>query len=109
MELRCIDTCLPCYVLYPCNGDSEELFGVDVCADTRVWQVKADLISAVEGHGDKIGEAGKDAEAIAAIHNWFKGLHSLKRFGRLLPTRAELEEAEDWPRAWFRFDWSEVA
>jgi hypothetical protein len=105
MNLSHIDTCLPCYVQDHCNGESEELFGVDVCAATRVWEVKADLIAAVEGHGDKIAEAGKDAEAIAAIHDWFKGLHPLARFGRLLPTRKELAEADDWPQAWFRFRW----
>jgi hypothetical protein len=109
MELRHVDTCLPSYVLYHGNGPNKELFGISVCAGSRVWQVKADLVSAVESHGDKIAEAGKDSEALAAIQDWFNGLHPLKRFARLLPSRKELEGAEEWPQAWFVFAWGDVS
>ena len=103
-----VDTCLPCYVLDHCNGETEELVGVYVDASTRNHEVSAALLEELATNCDKLAEAGLESAARDAVAEAFEGLHPLACFGRMLPSRAECAEAEEAPQAWFRFSWESV-
>ena len=105
MNLQHIDTCLPCYLLNHCNGETEELVGVYVDSGTRYHEVKTALLEELSSHCDKIAESGQEQAARGAIESAFKGVHPFKVFDRMLPSRAECSDAIEAPQAWFRFSW----
>lgn len=98
-----IDTCLPCFVQNHCNGDSEQLIGVPVDSSTRYHHVKADLISEISSYDCKIPE-GRTGEGIAAVNEYFAGIHPLKTFDRSLDRRSDDDTGESC-YAWFRLTW----
>lgn len=97
-----IDTCLPCYVMDHCNGETELLLGVPVDRSTRYYQVRNELIDELHTLWDE--RIPKGAES--AIKSVFTRVHPFKVFDNTLDSASEYESGESC-YAWFRLSWSE--
>lgn len=98
-----VDTCLPCYVLDHCNGETEMLIGVPVDKASRMHMVRRDLESEVRNYGDKLSDEFSDSDVANAIGELFQGVHPLKAFDKSLERAAD--ETDESCYAWFRFAW----
>ena len=104
MDIQHIDTCLPCYLQDHCNGGNAQLLCVAVDSAMRMHHVLAELIQEIEHNGDKIPE-GRDAEAVAAARELFKGVHPFRVFD---PYCGRGDEYDDMCYAYFRLTWKDV-
>lgn len=104
MDLTHIDTCLSDFVLDHCNGDHELLLGVPVTLASRMYDVRNDLQSEINGlDTDK---PGFDYDAAhAAVAEAFKGVHPLKTFAPSLERSDPNDDMAETCYAWFRLSW----
>lgn len=107
LGIQHVDTCLSCYVLDHCNGDNEQLFGVAVDRNSRIWEVKAQLIAEIQVMGDKLPETITESDIYAAVKELFNGVHPLKVFEHMDYSFSDDDHGE-YAYAWFRASWEGV-
>lgn len=99
-----VDTCLSCFVLDHMNGDNELLLGVYVDGETTCMQVKADLLSEINGAcGTKPGfDYDKAAQAVVEA---FAAVDLDTIFAPSLEVPSEDDDEGESCYAWFRLAW----
>lgn len=108
MDLRLIDTCLPCYVLDHCNGPAELLVGVVVTHESCNVDVKNDLLCGIrDSEFDEADKPGFDDDAAkAAVESFFADLEPMALWAPSsnIEPRAEDDDGESC-YSWFRLSW----
>lgn len=107
INIRHVDTCLPCYVLDHCNGERETLLGVAVTSESTYASVKRDLIAEWNG-ADLYGKADvpDDSAVLAEIESEFSGAPDMAApFTPSLEPSEDDDEPGESVSAWFRIEW----
>lgn len=103
--IRHVDTCLPCYVLDHCNGETESLVGVPVDGATTYAELREALESEIRWSVDR-PEGIATADLRAALDDLFANVSNPQEpFDSSLEMPDEEDGAADSSLAWFRVSW----
>lgn len=101
LSIQHIDTCMPAYVQYHCNGEGELLVGVPVDRSTRYWQLLEDITEQLH-NAEKLPQSITQPMVDAAVAELRNRVHPLRCFD---PSLDKASEDAEFCYAWFRATW----
>lgn len=107
LTIRHVDTCLSCFVLDHCNGETEALVGVSVDGETTYSDLRESLLDEVNWNCDKLPTRYTPKDVAAAVADLFEFVSDMEmQFDSSLamPDREDDFDGESC-FAWFRLSW----